>query len=62
MFETVEKNELHSKLTELENLFEAKTKETGTTAEELISLTREHTKLLARFLRGLARSTRQRAC
>jgi hypothetical protein len=49
MYKTVEKNELHLQLTELEDLFDARVKEPGATGEELTALAREHTRLLERF-------------
>lgn len=49
MYETIEKNDLHLRLTELEDLFDVRVKEPGTTGEELTALAREHTRLLERF-------------
>ncbi|HEY2911995.1 MAG TPA: hypothetical protein VGK21_01425 [Candidatus Angelobacter sp.] len=42
-------NYLDLQLTELEDRFDAKTKEPGTTAEELREINREHTRLLGRY-------------
>jgi hypothetical protein len=41
--------ELDLKLTEIDNRFWAKTKEPGTTAEELREINSQHTRLLERF-------------
>lgn len=49
MYETVEKHELHVRLTKLEDLFDTRVKEPGTTGEELTALAREHSQLLERF-------------
>ena len=55
MFKNAEKNELHIRLTELEEQFYAKTQEPGTTAEELMCLTREHTELFKLYFAHLER-------